>query len=80
MVYSHQGDIRVVARANWTCLKDFFWRGKWGEKQREKERGRGKKSGRVIFDSGRDKDREREREGDAVIGLITYSHGGGRMG
>lgn len=24
------GDMRVVARANWTCMKDFFWRGKCG--------------------------------------------------
>lgn len=21
--------MHVVARANWTCLKDFFWRRKW---------------------------------------------------
>lgn len=74
MVYSHQGDIHVVARANWTCLKDFFWRGKWGGgKKREKAK-------ELSVDRGRDKDREREGERNAVILFIMYSHGERRMG
>lgn len=39
MVYSHKGDMHVVARANWTCLKDFFLEKKMeGKERKEKER------------------------------------------
>lgn len=52
----------MVATANWTCLKDFFWRGKWGEKERE-ERERQKKNERVICRFGeRQRPRKRGRK------------------
>lgn len=69
----------MVATANWTCLKDFFWRGIWGEKERE-ERERQKKMKELSVDWGRDKDQEREGERNAVILFIMYSHGERRMG
>lgn len=66
--------MHVVARANWTCLKDFFWRRKWGETKERKEKCRKKE--RVIYRVGeRQRPRKRERERNPVILFIMYSHG-----
>lgn len=71
MVHSHWGDMHVVARANWTCLKDFCWKGKWGEKEeREKQ-----KWGKFSTDWAKEKEKER----NPVIVFIMYSHGERRI-
>ena len=67
--------MHVVARANWTCLKDFFWRGKLGGRRKERERTR------VISEPGeRQRPRIRGRERNPVILFIMHSHGERRMG
>lgn len=68
--------MHVVARANWTCLKDFFWRGKWGEREEK-----GRKKERVIYRlRERQRPGKRGRERNPVISFIMYSHGEKRMG
>jgi len=69
MVYSHKGDMHVVAGANWTCLKDFFGRGKWGKSKERKEDGRNRKG---YLQRGGSR--------NPVILFIMYSQGEERMG